>query len=182
MDFLPPGETVDSDRYLLVLARLKEAIHRKRPHLWQKDPSDPDNQRRLFVIHQDNTPSHTSAITLSFFQHIPLLAHPPYSPDLTPSDFFLFPRLKNQLASNHIRTLDELRASMHRELRRIPQMDYHEAIQQWPLRWMKCVAASGSYFEGRHYSVDPDQFGLALTFDGPEGSDSEEENTDAELD
>ncbi len=183
IDFLPPGEVVDSDRYVEVLTRLREAIRRKRPHLWMKDPDSSDTQQRRFVIHHDNASSHTSCITLAFFQHIPLLAHPPYSPDLAPSDFFLFPRLKTRLATNNIRTLDELRASVVKELKAIPKEDYRAALQQQlPLRWMKCLAANGSYFEGRHFPVDPEQHGLVVTFDDPEESPDEQQTSSEESD
>ena len=37
-----------------------------------------------------------------------LADHPPYSPDLTPSDYFLFPNMKKHLAEKHYRTDDEV--------------------------------------------------------------------------
>ncbi|UYV77299.1 hypothetical protein LAZ67_15000402 [Cordylochernes scorpioides] len=62
-----------------------------------RKPRHFDKQGRKFVYHQDNAPSHRSlqamaAIHDSGFE---LLPHTPYSPDLAPSDFHLFPRLKN---------------------------------------------------------------------------------------
>ena len=49
-----------------------------------------------FPFHQDNTLSHTSAVAMAKIHELrfELLDHPPYSPDLAPSDFFLFPHLK----------------------------------------------------------------------------------------
>ncbi len=183
IDFLPSREVMDSDHYLEVLTRLKEATRRKRPDLWRKDLDSSDPQQRRFVIHHDNASSHTSSITLACFQHIPLLAHPPYSPDLAPSDFFLFPHLKTQLASNNIRTLDELQASVTKELKAIPKEDYRAAIQQqWPTRWMKCLAANGSYFEGRHFPVNPEDHGLVVSFDEPEDSTNEDNSSSEESD
>jgi len=47
-------------------------------------------------VHQDNTPVHTSSQALTAIRNAgyKLLSHPSYSPDLVPSDFYLFPKLK----------------------------------------------------------------------------------------
>jgi [histone H3]-lysine36 N-dimethyltransferase SETMAR len=37
-----------------------------------------------------------------------LLPHPPYSPDLAPSDFFLFPKLKEKLAGQRFASNSEV--------------------------------------------------------------------------
>ena len=54
-------------------------------------------RRRRIALNHDNTSSHTSAQRSAFLstQNIDLMGHPPYSPDLTPNDFFLFPYAKN---------------------------------------------------------------------------------------
>ncbi len=95
-EFLPPGESVDQDQYCATLGRLNEVIRRKRPELWGKVRR---GGQRPFIIHQDNASSHTCAKSIAFFgeNNIDLLAHPPYSPDLAPCDYFLFPRLKRDL-------------------------------------------------------------------------------------
>ena len=96
-EFLPSGETVDSDLYCQTLKNLKEAIRRKHPQLWgarlRRDQPCP------FLLHHNNASSHTCVLTLALIgeSNIEMLAHPPYSPDLTPCNFFLFPRLKNHL-------------------------------------------------------------------------------------
>ncbi len=168
IDFLPPKETVDTDQYLRVLNLLKDQIRLKRPALWKKpDPAKPE---RNFIIHQDNAPSHTCAQTLAFFLDIPLLAHPPYSPDLAPCDFFLFPCLKSQLACLQIRNLEELKVAVKKELKAIPKEDYCAALRQIVVRWMKCVTANRSYFEGRHFPVDPADFRLEVLFQYPDGA------------
>lgn len=175
VDFLPPRTCVDSDHYLEVLGRLKENIRCKRPHLWAKDPAATNPKQRKFISHAS---SHTSSITLAFFLDIPLLAHPPYSPDLAPSDYFLFPHLKSGLAARQMRNLEDLKACVHRELRAIPKEDYRAAIDQWPVRWMKCIEANGSYFEGRHFLVNPDQYGLSFECPDDETSSEEESPND----
>lgn len=89
-EFLAPRDTVCAENYCDLLRRLKENLRRKRPHLWAG---------RNFLLHHDNAPSHTAVLTLALIgsSDIEMLPHPPYSPDLAPSDFFLFPRLKNEV-------------------------------------------------------------------------------------
>ncbi|GFT01071.1 putative DD34D transposase [Nephila pilipes] len=56
-------------------------------------------KNRRIILHHDNASSHTSTQTKAFLteRKIELMGHPPYSPDLAPNDFFLFPHIKNKL-------------------------------------------------------------------------------------
>ena len=58
----------------------------------------------VHLIH-DNAFSHKFEVVKSFLasEKVKVLNHPHYSPDLSPCDFFLFPRLKNMLSGNSIR-------------------------------------------------------------------------------
>ena len=57
------------------------------------------NPERRIILHQDNASSHTARKTIEFLtqQNVEMLDHPPYSPDLSPNDFFIFPKIKNEL-------------------------------------------------------------------------------------
>ncbi|CAH1992499.1 unnamed protein product [Acanthoscelides obtectus] len=57
------------------------------------------NPERRIILHQDNVSSHTAQITRQYLteENVALLEHPPYSSDLTPKDFFTFPKIKNRL-------------------------------------------------------------------------------------
>jgi hypothetical protein len=89
-EFLPPGQTVNGKFYCEVLKWLRGGIQRKRPGKWKNN--------NWFLCH-DNAPAHTSLIVQQFLtsKNITVILHPPYSPDLAPSDFFLFPKMKLQL-------------------------------------------------------------------------------------
>ena len=54
---------------------------------------------RGLLLHHDNASVHTAAVTLDFLtaSDVQLVTHPPYSPDLAPCDWFLFPSAKRQL-------------------------------------------------------------------------------------
>ncbi|UYV68402.1 NPY1R [Cordylochernes scorpioides] len=90
-EFVPQGQTVNSAFYLEVLRRLKRRIARVRTDI--KD---------TVKLHHDNATSHTAFIITNFLarSNTPVIPHPPYSPDLAPCDFFLFPRLKREMKGN----------------------------------------------------------------------------------
>jgi hypothetical protein len=73
---------------------------------------------------------------------------PPYFPDLSLCDFFLFPRLKNHLKGRHLGTLDNIQKSVTDELKGIPAEVFQHCYEQWKQRLRRCVAAQGEYFEG----------------------------------
>ncbi|UYV75390.1 hypothetical protein LAZ67_13000104 [Cordylochernes scorpioides] len=89
-EFLPQGRTVNKEYYLQVMCNLCEAIRQKRPDLWK-------NKNRL--LHHDNAPAHTSLLVRKFLakNNTLMMPQPPYSPDLAPCDFFLFPKLKRPM-------------------------------------------------------------------------------------
>jgi transposase len=55
------------------------------------------------VLIRDNVRQHTAARTRALLEHFnwDLFGHPPYSPDLAPSNYHLFTYLKNWLGSQH---------------------------------------------------------------------------------
>jgi histone-lysine N-methyltransferase SETMAR len=52
------------------------------------------------IFRQDNAPANKSVLAMGKFRdlHYELLEHPPYCPDMAPSDFYLLPKLKLFLA------------------------------------------------------------------------------------
>ena len=86
-EYAPPGQTINKEHYLSVLCRLRDATQQKRPQLWATGN---------WQLHHDNAPTCVSWLmqTLSVKHHITQVTHrPPYSPDLAPWDFWLFPKL-----------------------------------------------------------------------------------------
>ncbi|CAH1963180.1 unnamed protein product [Acanthoscelides obtectus] len=57
------------------------------------------NPQRRIILHKVNASSHTAQKTRQYLteENVELLGHPPYSPDLSPNDFFTFPKIKNRL-------------------------------------------------------------------------------------
>jgi hypothetical protein len=79
---------------------------------------------------------------------IPVVPHPPYSPDLAPCDFFLFPRLKSTLKGKRFEDVAEIQLNMTRQLQAIPKQAYQTCIEKWKDHWNRCIQSGGSYFEG----------------------------------
>jgi len=53
-------------------------------------------------------------------KQITVLEHPAYSPDLAPSDFFLFPRIKEILKGRRFDVIDDIRSNTKAALKAIP--------------------------------------------------------------
>ena len=89
IDYLEKGKAINSERYIGQLMRLKNEIGEKRLQM----------QKKKVLFHQDNAPCHKSLATMAKLNKLSfeLLPHPPYSPDLAPSDYYLFADLKKML-------------------------------------------------------------------------------------
>jgi len=98
----------------------------------------------------DNAPSHTSLVVQQFFveKSIPVISQSPYSLDLAPSDFWLFPTLKMGLKGMCFATMEDIKFNVMAEPRKIPIAAFHWCFQQRQDQWSKRVHAQGSYFEG----------------------------------
>ena len=79
---------------------------------------------------------------------IKTVPHPPYSPDLALSDFWLFPKLKENLRGCRYETIEEMKEALTKVIDRITEEDIHGAFQKLLERYKKCIAAEGDYFEG----------------------------------
>ena len=74
--------------------------------------------------------------------------HRPYSPDLAPSDFCLFPKLKEKVRGYRYETIEEMKESVAKLIDPLTQEDFHGSLQKLLERYNKCIAAGGDYFEG----------------------------------
>ena len=90
------------------------------------------------------TPSLISVRLLSL-EKVKVLNH---LPDLSPCDFFLFPRLKKMLSGNKYTSRSSLGSALYQCLQQIPKEDYLSAFRNWVKRLQKCVSVKGEYFEG----------------------------------
>ena len=75
---------------------------------------------------------------------IKTVRHPPYSPDLAPCDFCLFPKLRGF----GYETIEEMKEAVTKVIDTLTQEDFHGAFQKLLERYNKYIAAGGDYFEG----------------------------------
>ena len=83
-----------------------------------------DGHESTFYI---TTPPLLSVRLLSLFlasEKVKVLNHPPYSPDLSPCDFFSFPRLKKMLSGNKYTSRSSLGSAIYQCLQQILKEDY----------------------------------------------------------
>jgi hypothetical protein len=63
-----------------------------------------------------------------------VIPHPPYSPELAPCDFFLFPKMKLKLKGRRFDTIEDIQAESQRMLDTLTEKDILEAFQKWRRR------------------------------------------------
>ena len=68
----------------------------------------------------------------------------PYSPDLVPCNFWLFPKLGGCCYE----TIVEMKEAVTKVIDMLTQEDFHGAFQKLLEWYNKCIAAGGDYFEG----------------------------------
>jgi len=88
IDYLPKGQTINAEYYLFLLVQLKDILKEKRRGNFTKG---------VLFLH-DNAPAHWALATQKKLAYLGFqcLDHPPYSPDLAPSDYHLFSGLKKK--------------------------------------------------------------------------------------
>jgi len=102
-EFVPRNTRVNSEYYKGLLGRLRNDVRRKRPEKWANG----------FILHHDNAPCHTSLLVRQFLsnKNITMWPHPPYSPDLAPCDFWLFPKVKMTMKGKRFESIPGHRGS-----------------------------------------------------------------------
>ena len=140
MHWVPTGQTVNKEYYVEVLREFRKRFHQKKSALFKSGQ---------WHFHEDNVPVHNSIIVIDYLTKmgIKTVPQPPYSPDLAPCDFCLFPKLKENLRGCRYETIEEMKEAVMKVIDTFTQEDFHGAFQKL-LEQYKCIAAGGDYFEG----------------------------------
>ncbi|GFW76988.1 mariner Mos1 transposase [Trichonephila clavipes] len=109
----------------------------------------PHFKKKKILFQQDNAPSHTSVVGMAKIRELrfELRDHPPYSPDLAPSDFFLFHLLKIALGGQRISSNEEAVTSVNNYFAEKNAEYYLDGLQRREYHWEKCVELQGDYVE-----------------------------------
>ena len=133
MHGVPTGQTVNKEYYVEVLREFRKRFRQKRPAPFKLG---------LWHFHQDNAPVHNSILVTDYLTKmgIKTVPHRPYSPDVAPCDFWLFPKLRGCCYE----TIEE---AVTKVVDTLAQEDFHVAFQKL-LEWYNKCIASGDYFKG----------------------------------
>ena len=140
-EFVPPAQAVNGKLYCKVLRRMRENVRCKWPEMWKNGN---------WLLHHNNVLAHTLLVVREFLtkKNITTVPHPAYSPDLTPCDFYVFPKMKLQFKGGHFVSFEEVQAESQQVLNTLMPADFNECFQKWQNHWDRCIQAQGDYFEG----------------------------------
>jgi len=104
---------------------------------------------KLVLFSHDKAPAHrTLAIQKKLaYLGFQCLDHPPYSPDLAPSEYHLFPGLKKELKGRHFSSYAEVIAAAETWLDGQTSEFFLSALQKLEQRAKKCIELRGEYVE-----------------------------------
>jgi [histone H3]-lysine36 N-dimethyltransferase SETMAR len=139
-ELLRPGQTITGALYSTQLERVHQALKQKEPALV--------NRRGVLFLH-DNARPHVARVARDTIQRLgwETLCHPPYSPDLAPSDYHLFHSLDNHLRGKSFPNEEAVRQALTTFFASQPPEFYRTGIAQLETRWQKVLDADGDYFE-----------------------------------
>ena len=139
IDYLEKGKTINSYYFMALLDRLSVEIKKKRPH----------KQKKKVLFHQDNAPCHKSVKMMVKLNELSfeLLPHPPYSPDLVRSDYWLFPNLKKMLQGKRFVSNEEVIDKTEAYFESKDDSFYKKGIEKLKKRWNECITLEGNYVD-----------------------------------
>jgi hypothetical protein len=115
------GKTVNAEFYKGVMDRLLKRIQRVRPVVFCC--------RDFFLLH-DNAPAHKAASVCQFLtsKNVTTLYHPSYCPDLSPPDYFVFPKLKINLKRLHFADVAKIQEAVTDGLKKFQKDEFSAAF------------------------------------------------------
>ena len=116
MHWVPIGQTVNKEYYVEVLREFRKRFRRKSTALFKSGQ---------WHFHQDNALVHNSILVTDNLikMGIKTVPHPPYSPDLAPCNFWLFPKLKEKLRGCRYETIEEMKEAVTKVIDTLEQDD-----------------------------------------------------------
>ncbi|CAH1993670.1 unnamed protein product [Acanthoscelides obtectus] len=109
------------------------------------------HSERRIILHQDNASSNTPQKTWQYLteENVDLLDHPPYSPDLSPNDFFTFPKIENILRGQMFQSSEEAADAFKNAVLDLPANEWNKCFENWIERIQMCINLREEYLEKR---------------------------------
>ncbi|XP_024100136.3 histone-lysine N-methyltransferase SETMAR isoform X3 [Pongo abelii] len=138
--FLNPGETITSEKYAQEIDEMHQKLQRLQLALV--------NRKGPILLH-DNARPHVAQPTLQKLNELgyEVLPHPPYSPDLLPTNYHVFKHLNNFLQGKRFHNQQDAENAFQEFVKSRSTDFYATGINQLISRWQKCVDCNGSYFD-----------------------------------
>ena len=138
IDYLPNGQTINAEYYSSLLVQLNDILKEKRR----------GNFTKLFSFLHDKAPAHRAFAIQKKLAYLGshFLDYPPYSPDLAPSYFHLFPGLKKQLRGRHFSSDTEVIAATTWLDGQLSEC-FLSGLLKLQQRFTKCIELRGEYVE-----------------------------------
>ena len=138
-DYLPKGQTINVQYYSSLLVQMKDILKEKlrgKVTEW------------VLFLH-DNASAHRALATQKKLSYLGFqcLHHPPFSPDLAPSDYHLFPGLKKQLKGRQFSSNAEIIAAAETWLDGQPSEFFFRVLENLEQRAKKSIVICGKYVE-----------------------------------
>lgn len=138
IDYFETSKKQTQSYYTSLLDRLNEEIKKKRPNL---------TKQKKVLFHHDNAPAHTALNVVTKFNELDheVLPHPAYSPDLAPSDFYLFPNFKRWLQGKKFHSMEMIQNEIDPFFCSLDESYYSIGIKMLENRWTQCIVSKGEY-------------------------------------
>lgn len=139
IDYLPKNTTMSGQYYANLIKLLRESIKEKRRGKLSKG---------ILLLH-DNAAVHTAEVSETAIREANFVKinHPPYSPDLAPSDFFLFSKLKKELRGRRYDEISDVTQATEAYFNRQEKKFFLDGILSLKSRFEKCIELKGQYVE-----------------------------------
>ena len=137
-ELLSRNQTINSDAYRRQLNKLNTVVKEKRPEL---------ANRKGVIFHHDNATPYTSLATRQKLLRLgwEVMLHPPYSPDLAPSVYFLSRYLQNFLNGKTFNDDEAVKSHLVQFFADKDQKFYKRGIMKLPEIWQKIIEQNGKY-------------------------------------
>lgn len=138
-EMLKPGETVTSERYRQQIINLNHALIEKRPE-WARRKVKP-------ILQHDNARPHVGKLVLDTVKALKweILPHPPYSPDVAPSDYHLFRSMASSLRGRHFANYEEVKKWLDDWIARKQPKFFKDGINKLAENWGTVIRNDGNY-------------------------------------
>lgn len=138
--FMKQGQSITAEVYCTQLEEMIRNLASKQPRLSNRD--------KPILLH-DNARPHVANLTKLKMLEMDLetIAHPPYSPDLAPTDYYFFRNLDNFLKGKKFNSQETVQNAFTQFIDSLKPDFFDKGIAELPKRWQKCILAEGSYFD-----------------------------------